>query len=122
MGLILTQKRSLTERHEKAIRHALEAIKQSELSSYVEDVILYGSCARYEQRWSSDVDLCLVLKPSIKEVEGYRRLIHILKGTISEEEPASVEVDLKVLIGNKWENDHSLYCRNVRKDGISLWQ
>ncbi|PNH18530.1 hypothetical protein B6K86_09100 [Lachnospiraceae bacterium] len=51
MGLILTQKRSLTERHEKAIRHTLEAIKQSELSSYVEDVILYGSCARYEQRW-----------------------------------------------------------------------
>lgn len=31
------------------------------------------------------------------------------------------EVDLKVVIGDKWKDDPSLYFENIRRDGIDLW-
>lgn len=121
MGLLMTSKRPLSKRHERAISYALQQMKASPLSPFVNNVILYGSCARKEQRWRSDVDLCMVLSPSVKELNEFKKAIYILKGSISETNTDSVEVDLKVLIGNEWEKDNTLFYKNIRKDGISIW-
>ena len=48
-------------RQEQALHYALNAIKKSPISPFVTDVILFGSCARGEEKYSSDVDLLLVL-------------------------------------------------------------
>lgn len=122
MGLLVTEKRPISQRHERAICYALLQIRTSLLAPFVKDVLLYGSCARKEQRWKSDVDLCMILNVSVEKLKDYKKALHMLKGQISEEHANSAEVDLKILIGDDWEKDNTLFYRNLRKDGISIWQ
>lgn len=112
----------LSERHKKAIEYAVNQIQDSPISPYVKGLILFGSCARREESWNSDVDLCLVLLPEVKEMVGFSRKIHELKGIISSDELDSVEVDLKIVVGDDWERSSTAFFENIRKDGIILWQ
>lgn len=122
MGRITSRKRLLSERHVKAINYAVKQIKQSKVAPCVKDLILFGSCARQEAGWNSDVDLCLILLSSVKEIDDFSKIIHELKGTISEEQMNSVETDLKVVIGDDWNTSPMLFFKNIRKDGISIWR
>ena len=97
-------------------------IKQSEFADYVTDVYLFGSCAREEAKWKSDLDLLLALSPDAKAIPNFSIKIHALKGSISEDEPESVETDLKVVVGDEWKSSSMLFFNNIRKDGISVWQ
>lgn len=122
MAMIASSKRPISPRHKQAITYAVNQIMESNLCPYVDDVILYGSCSRESARWDSDVDICLVLNPDVRKQEDYRRSIHWLKGGISEPNADSAEVDLKILIGDEWEKNQTLFYRNLRRDGISLWR
>ena len=44
-----------------SINYAIAQIKQSKIAPFVQDLYLYGSCARNEQDYDSDVDLLLEL-------------------------------------------------------------
>ena len=122
MGRIRTRKREMSERHKIAMAYALQKIRQSPVASYVKNVILYGSCARGEASWGSDVDLCVLLNENIREVPDYSQMIHLLKGTISSDDAHSVETDIKFVIGDEWKDSKMLYFKNLRKDGILVWQ
>ena len=122
MGRITSRKRPLSERHIEAIDYAIRQIRQSPIAPCVENLILFGSCAREEARWNSDVDLCLVLRPEVKKIDGFSRIIHELKGVISDDQPGSVETDLKVVVGDDWKTSSMLFFKNIRRDGISIWQ
>lgn len=54
-----------SERHQAALEYALEQIKNSPLRPYVQATFLYGSCSRGEEKYSSDVDLLLVLNENL---------------------------------------------------------
>ena len=86
------------------------------------NVILDGSCARGEASWGSDVDLCVLLNEDVRKLPNYAQIIHLLKGTISEEDAHSAETDIKFVIGDEWQNSGMLYFKNLRKDGIPVWQ
>lgn len=43
-------------RQDNALAYALDALRNSSISAYVKDVYLYGSCARSQARYDSDVD------------------------------------------------------------------
>lgn len=46
-------------RHLNALRKAAGRIQQSKMiMQYAKELYLYGSLARNEQRWDSDIDLC----------------------------------------------------------------
>ena len=122
MGRIRTRKREMSERHKNAMTYALKKIQQSPIALYVKNVILYGSCARGEASWGSDVDLCVLLNEDVRKLPNYAQIIHLLKGTISEEDAHSVETDIKFVIGDEWQNSGMLYFKNLRKDGIPVWQ
>ncbi len=49
-----------------SIGYAKQKIKDSPISPYVSGLYLYGSCARNEQSYHSDVDLLLELKDNIE--------------------------------------------------------
>lgn len=122
MGRIRTRKREMSERHKNAMTYALKKIQQSPIALYVKNVILYGSCARGEASWGSDVDLCVLLNEDVRKLPNYAQIIHLLKGTISEEDAYSAETDIKFVIGDEWQNSGMLYFKNLRKDGIPVWQ
>lgn len=111
----------IRERSQKSIDFALDKIKQSEIAPFVRKLYLYGSCARGEQEYNSDVDLLLELDSSFDE-KRYREKIIILKGSVTPPDLNMPEVDLKIVIGDTWKNSPMLYYQNVKKEGINIWE
>lgn len=101
---------------------ALDAIKQSPLYPFLQRIILFGSCARGEERFDSDVDLLLVFDAEIKNVPDYRRMYRALRVAASSDELYAAETDLKLAIGNAWETSNETIYHCIRKDGICVWE
>lgn len=102
----------------KALRYAMEKIRQSELAPYVNELYLYGSYARGTQNWDSDVDLLLSLD---EDAPNLKRAIIKLKSEISQDGVDDVQVDLHVLYGDTWKTNKMLYYQNVQIEGRKLW-
>lgn len=122
MEFVVTKGRPLSERHQRALTYAIEMIKKSEFADYVTAVYLFGSCARGEAKWASDIDLLLELSQDARSIPNFSINIHKLKGTISEDDLDSVETVLCVMIGDEWRDSPMLFFRDIRRDGISVWQ
>ena len=106
------------ERHTKAIDYALSKIKESPLSKFVKEVVLFGSVARNEERYDSDIDLLLVLD---EQARAYKRDILNLRGNISSDELADAEADLKITFNENWRDSMETIFLCIRKDGVKLW-
>ena len=48
-----------SQRQRTAAEYALKVIQSSCIKPYIQSIYLYGSCARGEEKYSSDVDLFL---------------------------------------------------------------
>ena len=104
-----------------SIKYAINVIKSSRIAPYIHGLYLYGSCARKEQNYDSDVDLFLVLSPELDR-KYYGDDILILKSKVTPPDTSLPEVDLKIEIGDDWENKTMLYYQNIKKEGIQLWR
>lgn len=104
-----------------SIAYAVKEISKSPVAPYVKHLFLYGSCARNTQTYKSDVDLFLVLSEKI-DTEQLHDAIMILKSKVTPTDSCLPEVDLKVEIGDSWRENSMLYYKNVRKEGIEIWQ
>lgn len=118
---VLTNKINLDDKFIKAIRYALNAIINSDISMHINDVVLYGSTARGENKKDGDVDILLVLDESIKKVKGYQKSINKLKGSISTSNINDPENDLHVVYGGEYKKANDAYYKNIMKDGVSIW-
>ena len=104
-------------RHDLALQSAKQKILRSKLSLYAKELYLYGSAARGEVCWDSDIDLLLVLDPSQKNSRELKREIIYLKGSLTDEEVDAPEVDLKVVFGNGWRTSTQTYYKNIVQEG-----
>lgn len=109
------------QRSQRSIQHAISEIRKSPICPYVKTVYLYGSCARKSQNYNSDVDLFLILNDEV-DAEEIRDDIYILKSKVSPGDLSLPEVDLKVVVGDQWKQNHMLYFQNIRKEGIPIWE
>lgn len=109
-------------RHEKALCLAKQKILCSKLSEYVKELYLYGSMARGSQKWNSDIDLFLVLEPEKKDNREIKKEIIYLKGSITDDDLDSPEIDLKVVFGDSWKSSNQTYYRNILREGKLIWQ
>ena len=105
----------------KSIEYAVDIIKKSLVAPFVKALYLYGSCARGEQNYGSDVDLFLELQPDF-DVQKYKDDIIILKGRVSPTDMNMAEVDLKVVVGDEWKKNQMLYYQNILREGVNIWQ
>lgn len=105
----------------KSIEYAVDIIKKSSVAPFVKALYLYGSCARGEQNYGSDVDLFLELQPDF-DVQKYKDDIIILKGRVSPTDMNMAEVDLKVVVGDEWKKNQMLYYQNILREGVNIWQ
>ena len=76
---------------------------------------------REEQTYQSDVDLMLELKPTF-DISTLRDEIILLKSRVNPVQPDMPEVDLKIMIGDKWKNEHTLFFENIKKEGRDIWK
>lgn len=120
-NLMIQGKLNLEQRRESALRYALEQISTSPLLPYVDDVILYGSTARNETTKNSDIDLLLVLNPSVKNEAEYSSWIVRIKGNISTDDIKDPETDLHIAFGDTWKYDTKAFQRNIQEEGFSIW-
>ncbi len=109
------------ERSNRAIEYALDQIRESAVAPYVSKLYVYGSCVREEQEYQSDVDLLLELKQPL-DINDLREEIILLKNRVNPPRLDMPEVDLKVVIGEGWRDEHTLYFENIRKEGRNIWQ
>lgn len=111
----------IAERSDRSIRHALHAIQDSSVAPFVRRIILYGSCARKEQRYDSDVDLLVELSNDLDENKYHSDVIALI-GSVNPSDISLPEVDLKVVVGDDWQKRSTLYFENIRKEGVILWE
>ena len=104
-----------------SLKKACVLIENSMLEPFVERLILYGSTARGEQTYNSDIDLLLVLTKT-KELQNYKKYIYMLKSELTSMDQNLPDVDLNIVIGNDWEKNEDLYYQDIRKDGIDIWK
>lgn len=105
----------------KSIEYAVNVIRKSSLAPFVKALYLYGSCARGEQTYGSDVDLFLELQPDF-DTQKYKDDVILLKGRVSPTDINMAEVDLKVVVGDDWRRNQMLYYQNILKEGVDIWQ
>ena len=110
---------AVVKRSNYAIQYALKQIKGFPVAPYVTKLLLFGSCARLQQTFSSDVDLLLEVSENI--TENRRTELVKLKGMVTPIDVDAPEVDLRILVGNAWEKNPMLYYKNIRRDGIDIW-
>ena len=110
---------AVVKRSHCAIQYALRQIKKSPVAPYVTKLLLFGSCARRKQTFSSDVDLLLEVSENIPE--DFRTELVKLRSIVSPVDVDAPEVDLRIIIGNAWEKNPMLYYKNIRRDGIDIW-
>lgn len=109
-------------RHEQAIAYALKQIKASPLAPFVQDVILFGSVARGEERFVSDVDLLLVLKDAAYETEDIARQCRMLKVLVSTDDIKDAETDLRIVRASYFHASQELIDYFIKKEGKSVWE
>ena len=115
-----------SERQRKALEYALEIIRKSPVFPYVKAVYLFGSCARKEERFDSDVDLLLVMREEFEEVaeadRKMRKAARQLSSQVSVHANREPKVDLKLVIGDEWEACKMFFFQNVRKDMVCVYE
>jgi predicted nucleotidyltransferase len=109
-------------RHEVALDTAIKGIQESFISKYVKALYLYGSCARGDYKWDSDIDLLLVLDENERFNKAVKKEIIWLKGSLEDDDLDAPEVDLKVFFGEDWMKSQDCYIMNVIKDGVNVWE
>lgn len=110
---------TVVKRSNYAIQYALRQIKKSPVAPYVTKLLLFGSCARWQQTFSSDVDLLLEVSENI--TEDFRIDLVKLRSMVTPIDVDAPEVDLRIVIGNAWEKNPMLYYKNIRRYGIDIW-
>lgn len=109
-------------RHEAALSEALEGIRKSFIADYVNSIYLYGSYARGDFSWDSDIDLLLVLKEDALKSREIKREIIWLKGNLTGEDLDAPEIDLKVVFGDGWKGSKDIYYKTILKEGVNIWE
>lgn len=117
---IITAQKSIEHRFEYSLNYAMTKIKESQLAQYVDQLYLYGSYARHQHRYDSDIDLLLELKETVN-VYDYRDDVFRLIGQVCPPNLDYPEVQLKVVVGDNWKTSKMLFYQNVKRDCINIW-
>ena len=109
-----------SERHQMSLEYAVNKASASPIFPYIRNIVLFGSCARGDFHWSSDVDLLFIMDDSFNDHTELKSDLFTLRGNISPIDSECPEVDAKFYSESNWKNQNSFFMQNARKDGIVL--
>lgn len=102
---------------DQALEYAIQEIGNWKYKNCIEKIYLYGSCARSEQKPDSDIDLYIELGIEVPEEE-----IRNLKIQCNPDDWKLPDVDMKFDIHNSVLEKDDLFHKNIRNEGILLWE
>lgn len=109
------------DRFTNGIKYVIDYINNSEVSAFIKGVYLFGSVAKGNNRFDSDIDILIYFSDNIKQIPDYKRKIRMIKSDLSYINDDIPEIDVKIFIGDDWLTDMSQFCCEIRKDGIQIW-
>ena len=68
-----------SKRQAAALEYALDQLHRSDIAPYIEKVYLYGSCAKGEENWDSDVDIFIQLSETCRDHPEIKKCMILLK-------------------------------------------
>ncbi|MCD7746214.1 MAG: nucleotidyltransferase domain-containing protein [Lachnospiraceae bacterium] len=110
-----------SKRQQLALKYAFEKIKNSPVLPYINAVYLFGSCARREEKFSSDVDLLMEIDCNFPKNSELKMELIKLKSAVSSDDIDDPKTDLKIVTGDEWKRNKMLFYRNIREEGIQIW-
>lgn len=102
-------------RHAQSLQYALNVLRQPKYKSYIKAIYLYGSCARVQQKFHSDVDLFLFIEPEMPD-----HLIREMRLEVIPDYSLPV-VEIKFSKGREFSSSYQ-FNRNIERDGKLLWE
>ena len=112
---------NLPMRYKETIKYAKDYLSQSSVKDYIKDIILYGSCAREKVKYNSDVDILVIIDNTAIQDCNIRETLLELKSTLGFGENNLIDVDLKILSEDSFDNDNSFFVKNIKKEGVKIW-
>ena len=110
-----------SERHQRSLEYAFQVIMNWTMLSYVEEILLYGSCVRQEEGYSSNVNLMLVLKNEYREVNIMPRPFMLLQSEVC---PGAglPEVWLRYMYLDTRQKPYDSFYRMIKREAVSIWK
>ena len=114
----IRKKGVLPERYTNTINYAKEIIKSSSVAPYINNIYLFGSAARKDVKWDSDIDIVVIMQNNTMSLCKEKMLL--LKSDLSYLGKEYVPVDLKFLSLDDYTDSKDLFIINIKKDAIEL--
>lgn len=108
---------SIKDRHQMSLQYALNVLEQTQYRNCMDAIYLFGSYARGENKYNSDVDILIQYNDRFTVETG--RSMRIAANPDDYRLP---EVELKFVQGEEWKKKEDQFSRNLRKDAVKLWE
>ena len=105
-------------RHDKAVSIVKDILLTSDISG-LKKVYLYGSHARGEARYGSDIDILLVLS---NDVENMRPVIRSIKDAYYNSDYDNVEIDIHCAYESSWNECNDTFIKNIHREGVLIYE
>lgn len=112
-----------SERHNKTLVSYINTLLSNKVINYVNKIYLYGSCARGDQTFYSDIDLFVVLREDTTDSEFWK-VKSILSGEcmLSVSNIEDADIDIHYTRNSEWFSLDDFFYKQIRKDCILLWE
>lgn len=104
-------------RDKEAIEYALSILSSEPFVKYIERIYLFGSYARKQNRYSSDVDILIECNENLNPEVARKMRIVVMPECID-----MPEIDLKFVKKDKWRERGNQFSKNLLKEGVLLWK
>ena len=120
----------MQKRHQKSLDYALNIIKDINIknNNFIDSIWMFGSCARNEENYNSDVDLiCVVNKNDANTIKLMREIRSKVINCDDFNLP-EIDVCFKYNNGDKnyipWndKNNNDTFSKQLKKDAIKIWE
>lgn len=106
----------LGNRHSVSLTYALKTLNKEQYRKYINAIYLYGSCARGEQNYDSDVDIFLKLSGDTPP-----DVVRKMKIDVIPDDYTLPHVELNYSRGDSF-SVIPQFNKNIEKDGKLLWK
>ena len=113
--MINLENNNILNRHEKSLKYALDILKDK-YKEYVDSIYLYGSYARKDHKYSSDVDLFICVREQTSA-----RVIANMRSDVVNDDYTLPEVEL-MISKSGLKSPSNCFDKNLKKEAILLWE